>query len=235
LRPSALEQTRLLEPEAFIFGQRDGFTYIHPMMNRHRYFIVALILSGTGACASAQRVPDIPTVGSASAETSAGVVPCVATGTCRIMPTLNVPTCGDMKIVETTTIKDLKAPSDDVECIQRSYWLIRNSDAPPILLAVDCTEQIGAATTGTSTIKIEKCDLQFLYMEYWYDDHCIVREVGINLTTLKPFQETEADGVVRKNECDDRSSTPRAIQLPHGRGVEGSPLIDLTGDQVHLE
>ncbi len=155
--------------------------------------------------------------------------PCVRAGTCRITHTGSVPTCTGMKIVDTMSTTGPTAPDGDPQCAGRSYWLVRGADASPVLLAEDCVTQMGAATTGTSTIEIKKCDVLFKYMEYTYDDGCFIREVGIHLDTLKVFRETEHDGVVRKNECKSRTTKGRAIRLPRGKGVADSPLIELDG------
>ena len=155
--------------------------------------------------------------------------PCVRAGTCRITHTGSVPTCTGMRIVDTMSTTGPTAPDGDPECPGRSYWLVRGADASPVLLAEDCVTQIGAATTGASTIEIKKCDILFKYMEHTYDDGCLVREVGIHLDTLKVFKQTERDGVVRKDECKSRTARRRTIRLPQGRGVADSPLIDLDG------
>jgi hypothetical protein len=141
-----------------------------------------------------------------------------------------VPKCTSMKIVDTrSTMGPTEPDGNGDECAGRSYWLVRGADASPVLLAEDCDSQTGAATTGTATIEIKQCDVLFKYMEFQYDDECLVREVGIHLDTLKVFKQTERAGVVRKNECKSQTGRRRTIRLPQGKGVADSPLIDLDG------
>jgi hypothetical protein len=134
-----------------------------------------------------------------------------------------------MKIVDTRSTMGPTEPDGAAECVGRSYWLVRGADASPVLLGEDCVTQMGAATTGASTIEIKKCDILFKYMEHTYDDGCLVREVGIHLDTLKVFKQTERDGVARRNECKSRTAKRRTIRLPQGKGVADSRLIDLDG------
>jgi hypothetical protein len=135
-----------------------------------------------------------------------------------------------MKIVDTrSTMGPTEPDNNGDECVARSYWLVRGADASPVLLAEDCEFQTGSATTGTATIEVKRCDISFKYVEYEYDDECLVREVGIHLDALKVFKQTERAGVVRRNECRSRTAKPRTIRLPRGKGVADSPLIHLDG------
>lgn len=161
--------------------------------------------------------------------TSIGDPLCVGTGTCSIARTWNVPKCTGMKVVDTRSTMGPTKPDDAAECVGRSYWLVRGADSPPVLLAEDCEVQTGAASTGTSTILIEGCDALFKYTESKWDDDCIIREVGIHLSTLQPFKETEREGVLRKDVCRIRVPKQRAIRLPRGKGGADSPLIKLDG------
>jgi hypothetical protein len=173
-------------------------------------------------------LPEVATSAPASTA-SVGDPVCVGAGTCRIERMWMVPKCTSMKIVDTRSTLGPTEPDGSAECVGRSYWLVRGADASPVLLAEDCEIQTGAATTGTSTIEIKKCDIFFKYMEQEYDDECLVREVGVHLDTLKVFKQIERDGVVRKNECKSRTAKRRTIRLPQGKGVADSPLIDLDG------
>jgi hypothetical protein len=66
------------------------------------------------------------------------------------------------------------------------------------------------------------CDLFFRYFEDG-DSTSLIRDVRIRLDTLQPYREIESDGVLRK------PTTRRAIRLPRGKGVAGSPLIAIDG------
>ena len=173
-------------------------------------------------------LPEVATSAPASAA-NVGDPLCVGAGTCRVERTWMVPKCTSMKIVDTRSTMGPTEPDGGDECVGRSYWLVRGADASPVLLAEDCEIQIGAATTGTSTIEIKKCDVLFKYMETGYDGECLVREVGIRLDSLKVFKQTERNGVMRRNGCKTRTAKPRTIRLPQGKGVADSRLIDLDG------
>jgi hypothetical protein len=164
---------------------------------------------------------------SSSTSTASTAEPaCVGTGTCRIASTRILPKCPGKKIMETRSTMGSTKPDADAECVERSHWLIRDGGTP-VLLAEDCESQVGAATTGVSTIQIEKCALTFKYVEQEWDDECIVREIGIHLDELGIFRESERDGVIRKSKCTSRTGRQRPVHLRRGRGTAESPLIEL--------
>ena len=73
------------------------------------------------------------------------------------------------------------------------------------------------------------CDLLFRYFDEG-DTGCRIREVGIHLDTLQTYREIESDGVlVLKRGYASDPKTRRAIRLPRGKGVAGSPLIGIDG------
>lgn len=169
-------------------------------------------------------------VTSTSASTPAvGGPPCVGAGTCRVKRTWDVPKCAGMKIADTRFTMGPFQPDGDFECVARAYWLVRGADASPVLLTEDCESQTSSATTGTATLQIDRCDILFNYIEYTYDDGCLLREVGIHLNSLRVFREAERDGIVRNGECKSRTSRRRTIRLPRGKGDSESPLVEIDG------
>jgi hypothetical protein len=161
-----------------------------------------------------------------------GEPPCVGAGTCRIKRTWDVPKCAGMKVVDTRFTMGPFQPDGDFECLERAYWLVRGADAPPVLLAEDCEDQTSSATTGTSTIQIDRCNILFKYMEYTYDHGCLLRDVGIDLRSLLVFKEAERDGTVRNGGCRSRTSRRRTIRLPRGKGDSESPLVEIDGPNL---
>jgi hypothetical protein len=154
-------------------------------------------------------------------------LPCIESKTCSVTRTWDLPKCAGMKIEETQASRIPDSPGNDDDCQRRSFWLSRATSTSPVLLAEDCVDQTGADSLGTAKVEVEKCDLRFRYLQYLYDDNCMIRDVGIHLNSLALFGETESVGVMRKGEC--RSTKRRAIHLPPGKGVVGAPLVALDG------
>jgi len=129
-----------------------------------------------------------------------------------------------MKVVETTRIDygRLTNPDAGRECTRQDHWLVRGDGSPPVLLVTDCLLQEGSKPPGASATAIVGCDLFFRYFEDG-DSTSLIRDVRIRLDTLQPYQEIESDGVLGK------PATRRAIRLPRGKGVVGSPLIAIDG------
>ena len=157
-------------------------------------------------------------------------LPCVEAKTCGVTRTLDLPKCTGVKIEETQASKVPDSSESDHDCRRRSFWLSRATSTPPVLLAEDCVAQIGADSLGTAKLEVEKCDLRFRYLQYLYDDNCMIREVGIHLDSLRLFGQAESIGVIRKGEC--KTTKRRAIRLQPGKGTVESPMVALDGPTV---
>ena len=186
-----------------------------------------IVIDGPAVADNEASLPKLAKSGTTSTNPVSTAEPaCVGTGTCRIANTRVLPKCPGKKLIETRSTMGSTKPDADAECVERSHWLIRD-DSTPVLLAEDCEIQTGAATTGTSTIQIEKCAVTFRYVEQEWDDECIVREVGVHLNGLGIFKESERDGVIRKSRCTSRAARQRPVHLHRGKGTEDSPLVEL--------
>jgi hypothetical protein len=185
-----------------------------------------VVIDGPAVVVKEASLPKLAKSGTTSTNTVSLAEPaCVGVGSCRIADTRVLAKCPGKKIMETRSTMGSTKPDADAECVERSHWLIR-AGGTPVLLAEDCESQVGAATTGTSTIQIEKCALTFRYVEQEWDDECIVREVGIHLNGLGIFKESERDGAIRKSGCTSRARQ-RPVHLRRGKGTEDSPLVEL--------
>jgi hypothetical protein len=186
-----------------------------------------VVIDGPAVVDKDARLPKLANSASTSTNAASAAEPaCVGAGSCRIANTRVLAKCPGKQIMETRSTMGSTKPDADAECVERSHWLIRDGGTP-VLLAEDCESQVGAATTGTSTVQIEKCALTFRYVEQEWDNECIVREVGIHLNGLGIFKESERNGVIRKSGCMSRAARQRPVHLCRGKGTEDSPLVEL--------
>jgi hypothetical protein len=82
---------------------------------------------------------------------------------------------------------------------------------------------------GASATELVGSDLFFKHFDA-NGASCRIRELGIHLDTLQPFGEMESDGVLVMNHgFAVNPATRRAILLPLGKGMVGSPLVDIDG------